>query len=331
MAQKTLTQADLNSLPEEKGPYELPEGWKWVKVRKLLSGKPTYGLSLRSHRTTSGVPFIRMNNIAEGNIDISDLKYVELDDKLLAKFRLRKGDLLFNRTNSLDLVGKTAVFQLDGDFVFASYLIRLRLYLSVCSPKFINYYLNLEPTRMNLKKLATQATNQANINAKKISEFIIPLPFKDGKPDLNKQEEIVAKIEEIFSRVDKAIKLRQDALNKTEKIFQNVLEEIFREAKEDKEDWKWVKLGDEKCFHVETGGTPSTNIKEYWLNGNIPFITPKDLGKNNSKYIYEYERRITYKGLENSSAKLVPPKTIVLSTRAPIGHLAITTEESRNT
>jgi len=94
------------------------------------------------------------------------------------------------------------------------------------------------------------------------------------------------------------------------------------------EGWKWVKLGDKNYFNIKTGGTPNTKIKDYWEDGSIPFITPKDLGKNNSKYISHYERKITIKGLESSSAKLVLKDTIVLSTRAPIGHLAITTENS---
>jgi len=74
-----------------------------------------------------GIPILRMNNIVNGDLDISDLKYIKLSKKEFESLKLVKGDLLFNRTNSKELVGKTAVFNLDDDFVFASYLIRLKI------------------------------------------------------------------------------------------------------------------------------------------------------------------------------------------------------------
>ena len=68
-----------------------------------------------------------MNKLIDGLISINDLQFVDLDEKTFRKFKFEKGDILFNRTNSFELVGKTSVFHLNGDFVFASYLIRLRL------------------------------------------------------------------------------------------------------------------------------------------------------------------------------------------------------------
>jgi len=72
--------------------------------------------------------FLRMNNLVGGRIDVNDLQYVDIDGDDFAKFRLRRGDLLFNRTNSFELVGKTSIFDIDEDFVFASYLIRVAAY-----------------------------------------------------------------------------------------------------------------------------------------------------------------------------------------------------------
>lgn len=73
---------------------------------------------------------------------------------------------------------------------------------------------------------------------------------------------------------------------------------------------------------VVSGGTPSTNNSSFW-DGNVPWITPKDLSKNSNRYIFKGERNISLDGLNHSSAKLVPPKTILLTSRAPIGYLAI--------
>ena len=89
-----------------------------------------------------------------------------------------------------------------------------------------------------------------------------------------------------------------------------------------KQGWE-VKTIDEVC-EVINGGTPKTNIKEFW-EGNIYWITPAEMGKRSSPYVNDTERKLTEKGLSNSSAKLLPPQSVILSSRAPIGHLVINT------
>ena len=77
-----------------------------------------------------------------------------------------------------------------------------------------------------------------------------------------------------------------------------------------------------KVAKIVNGGTPKTKVEEYW-NGNINWVTPKVLGKLSTRYIYDTPRKITDLGLSKSSAKLVPKGSVILSTRAPIGYLAI--------
>ncbi len=89
-------------------------------------------------------------------------------------------------------------------------------------------------------------------------------------------------------------------------------------------EWKEVRLGD--VCEIIGGGTPSTKIEEYW-NGNISWITPKDLSNYDRKYIFSGERNITEEGLNNSSAKLLPKGTILFTSRAPIGYIAIAGKE----
>ena len=91
--------------------------------------------------------------------------------------------------------------------------------------------------------------------------------------------------------------------------------------------WRWVKLGDKDLFHIETGSTPKTDVKEYWQNGNIKWITPKDLGKLTNKFIFDTERKITQDGLNSCSTTIIPKGSIIISTRAPIGHIAICGDE----
>ena len=84
--------------------------------------------------------------------------------------------------------------------------------------------------------------------------------------------------------------------------------------------WKTVKLGD--VCKIFNGGTPKSNVTDYW-GGDVQWLTPKDMGKLNSRYVKNTERKITIEGLNNSSAKLVPSQSVILSCRAPIGHVFI--------
>src|SRR5690554_6059661 len=89
-------------------------------------------------------------------------------------------------------------------------------------------------------------------------------------------------------------------------------------------DWKVKKIKD--LGEIISGGTPSTKITEYW-NGNISWITPKDLSNYNSRYISKGDRSITKKGLNNSSAKMMPKNSVLFSSRAPIGYVAVAKNE----
>ena len=88
--------------------------------------------------------------------------------------------------------------------------------------------------------------------------------------------------------------------------------------------WKETTLG--KVVNISSGSTPSTNEDSYW-NGDIPWITPKDLSSHNSVFISKWERNITDKWLKNSSAQLLPQNTILFSSRAPIWYVAIAKNE----
>ena len=86
------------------------------------------------------------------------------------------------------------------------------------------------------------------------------------------------------------------------------------------EGWKWAKLGD--ICHIASGSTPKTGVTEYW-NGDICWVTPTDLGKLSNLEIFDSERKITKSGYDNSGTELIPPGSVVMSSRAPIGHLGI--------
>ena len=132
-----------------------------------------YGTSKKANET-QGIPVLRMGNITyEGELDLKDLKYVELDELERKKFNLKNGDILFNRTNSPELVGKTTVYDSQSEMTFAGYLVRART-SEDAHPEYISGFLNSSYGKAYLRNQAKSIVGMANINAK---EFLkIPIP-----------------------------------------------------------------------------------------------------------------------------------------------------------
>jgi type I restriction enzyme S subunit len=150
------------------------ETWLVQPIGELAS-RVEYGISKRGGKT-GAYPILRMNSISDGQVESDDLQWVDLAPEEFHRFRLARGDVLFNRTNSIEKVGKAAYFDLDGDWVFASYLLRIVAKPDVLEPRFLNYFLGAPATRARLKQLATRAVSQANINATKLRGLTMPVP-----------------------------------------------------------------------------------------------------------------------------------------------------------
>ncbi|HZT15772.1 MAG TPA: restriction endonuclease subunit S [Gaiellaceae bacterium] len=148
-----------------------------------------YGLSLASS-DEGDVPILGMTNVTHGGVDLSELSYVTLSPAELERYRLLDRDVLFNRTNSVELVGRTGLYRGHGDVVFASYLIRLRPTPELL-PEFLNLFLNSTLGRRRIRARLSKGVSQANISATSIKATRIPLP------DISVQEEVVARIEEL--------------------------------------------------------------------------------------------------------------------------------------
>lgn len=148
-----------------------------------------YGTSEKANTTGKGTPVLRMNNIKDGYFNYTNIKHVELTKKTKSTLLLVDGDLLFNRTNSKELVGKCAVFHDDKEYVFASYLIRVRPAPDKALPDFIAYCINSIIGRQQIDALSRQIIGQANINSQELRSLRLPLP------PLNAQKTIMERIE----------------------------------------------------------------------------------------------------------------------------------------
>ena len=158
-----------------------------------------------------------MNNLtSDGHLDLKDLKYIDISDDEIEKCVVRKGDVLFNRTNSIELVGKTAVFDLPEDMVIAGYIIRVRLNEKLL-PEIFSQYMNLEAIKSILRGMAKGAVNQANINAQELQSIKVYIP------SMELQNQFV----EMKEQVDKSKVKVQKALDETQKLFDSLMQQYF--------------------------------------------------------------------------------------------------------
>lgn len=178
-----------------------------------------YGSAAKSAKE-GRVPVLRMGNIQDGKLDWTDLVFTN-DVAEIAKYRLEPGDVLFNRTNSPALVGKTALFSGEREAIYAGYLIRVR-----CNPKllpaFLTYCLNAPNGRAYSWAVKTDGVSQSNINAKKLAAFRFDLPSPE------EQAEIVRRIESAFTWIDRLAADATSARKLIDHFDQAVLAKAFR-------------------------------------------------------------------------------------------------------
>ena len=149
-----------------------------------------YGLSEKMNEAGIGYKIFRMNEIAQCRmVDNGAMKCADISAEEFAKYKLNRGDVLFNRTNSIEHVGKTGLFNLEGDYCFASYLVRVVPDTGKVLPLFLTRMMNSKALLQEARSGAARAINQANINATKIRQIKIPVP------PLAEQQRFVTEIE----------------------------------------------------------------------------------------------------------------------------------------
>lgn len=153
--------------------------WKMVRLGDICEGTGQYGTSVRSNNLRGGLPVLGMSHIHQGRIRWHNVSHVALSPEDEEKYRLQIGDVLFNRTNSAELVGKTAVFDGARDAVFASYLIRFRVREGLADPHFVSSFINSRLGRVFIERHMARASGQVNISASTMAEMPVPCPSID--------------------------------------------------------------------------------------------------------------------------------------------------------
>ena len=184
---KVGSRVSREEIPDDEKPFEIPESWEWVRVGDVCTNIQ-YGSSKKS-ASTGIVPVLRMGNIQNGKIDYRKLVYTSDEDEI-RKYTLEVDDLLFNRTNSKELVGKVAIYKGEQSAIYAGYLVRLTP-MNI-SADYLNYVMQSQYYWEYCQSVRSDAIGQSNINAEKLKCFVFPLP------PLAEQKRIVAKLEEIL-------------------------------------------------------------------------------------------------------------------------------------
>lgn len=192
--------------------HRFPKG----TIRDLVDSV-NYGTSAKASIDSGEYPILRMGNITyQGRWDFTDLKYLDLSVKEKDKYLVKEGDLLFNRTNSKELVGKTAVYEEDRPMAFAGYLIRVRPN-SIGNNYYISGYLNSIHGKITLMNMCKSIVGMANINAQELQNIEILIPPKHLQDEY---EIIYKKIKKGLSIYDKsAMQLQLLASNLSNKYF----------------------------------------------------------------------------------------------------------------
>ncbi|ECE6510541.1 4'-phosphopantetheinyl transferase [Salmonella enterica subsp. enterica] len=183
-----------------------------------------YGTSKKCSETQGSTAVLRIPNIGPGYIINSNLKYADFDQKELVTLTLKEGDLLLIRSNgSVDLVGKVAVIsENDTEYLYAGYLIRVRLDKERAAPKYISYCLQSPQLRQIIENIARSTSGVNNINSKELASLEIPLT------PLPEQHEIVRRVEQLFAWADTIEKQVNSALTRVNSLTQSILAKAFR-------------------------------------------------------------------------------------------------------
>ncbi|EMM4153879.1 restriction endonuclease subunit S [Escherichia coli] len=183
-----------------------------------------YGTSKKCSESEGHTPVLRIPNIGPGYIINNNLKYANFDSKELSALTLKEGDLLLIRSNgSVDLVGKVAVIsENDTQYLYAGYLIRVRLCLEKAVPKYISYCVQSPQLRQIIENIARSTSGVNNINSKELASLELPLP------PISEQHEIVRRVEQLFAYADTIEKQVNNALARVNNLTQSILAKAFR-------------------------------------------------------------------------------------------------------
>lgn len=325
----------------------LPNGWEWCNLEDIVC-ELKYGTSEKS-LSVGKIAVLRMGNITNvGTIDYSNLVYSSNNEDIKL-YSLEKDDLLFNRTNSSEWVGKTAIYKKEQPAIYAGYLIRIRPILIFSD--YLNTVMNSSYYRNWCYNVKTDAVNQSNINAQKLSQLMIPIP------PLKEQERIVVEVAKWISLID-TIKNSKEDLQTTIKQAKSKILNLAIHGKlvpQDPNDEPAIELlkrinpdftpcdNGHYTFDVPSGWI-TTNLgsifnvvsakrilKSDWKHSGVPFYRAREIVKLSIYGLVDNELYISEEHYNSLKEKFPVPKAsdIMISAVGTIGKCYIVKESDK--
>jgi type I restriction enzyme S subunit len=252
------------------------------------------GLNIKNDIGHGGLPITRIETIADATVNINRVGYAGLTAAEAGKYLLQDGDILFSHINSVAHLGKCAIYKNEhGPLVHGMNLLCFRVLTKSLLPNYALHLLRSKPFKTQLAKCIKKAVNQASVSVSDLKKITLEVP------PLAEQQRIALQLD----TADRILRLREQAIAKLDQLTQSVFVEKFMCT----DKFPVVELS-EICF-TTSGGTPNRSVKDYY-GGDICWVKSGEL---NAPLVLDTEERISQKGLENSSAKIMPIGTVLLA------------------
>lgn len=285
----------------------MKHGWEIKKlgeVATFINGDRGKNYPSQNDFVKEGIPFINAGHLVDGSVDFSSMNYISEEKyEKLGSGKIWNGDLLFCLRGSL---GKKAIVENLDKAAIASSLVIVRC-IDIFN-RYLYYYLD-SPIVEDLIFQSNNGSSQSNLSAKSVASFPIPIP------PLSVQSSIVSELDCINGIIEK----KREQLKELDALAQSIFYDMFGDPIQNEKGWEVKKLGE--VAEIIGGSTPKTNDASYW-NGEYFWITPAEL--DGRKYFYSTSRTLTDDGVKSANLQLLPIGTVLLSSRAPIGKVAIT-------
>ncbi|ELZ5051716.1 MULTISPECIES: restriction endonuclease subunit S [Enterobacteriaceae] len=289
--------------------------WTPIKLGSIVN--ITNGFAFKSENfltslTFNTLPVLKIKNVANGDVHLKDVQYHLIDSKY-DKYTSSKGDILITLTGNhpqalTQVVGAVSKQKFDTLAYINQRVAKIDPISSLAFKDFIYYFLKEKSTHDYLASQSSGSANQANISKADIENVELLLP------PVTEQIAIAS----VLSSLDDKI----DLLHHQNKTLESMAETLFRQWFDVDSNDEWQEKNVLDIFTLVGGGTPKTSVAEYWTD-EIPWISGGDISAAHQGYLYSTEKSISLAGLQNSSAKLLPKNSTVISARGTVGKYAL--------
>lgn len=294
----------------------VPEGWKRLPLETVAQVRSGVAKGKSGLKDPITVPYLRVANVQDGKVVLNEVKDIQIERHQLERYSLQYGDVLMNEGGDYDKLGRGDVWReqvkpcLHQNHVFA-----VRPDSTMLDSFFLAALAASNYGKTYFLSCAKRSTNLASINSTQIKEFPVLVP-----PLLEQK-----KIAEILSTWDQAITTTERLLENSQQRKKGLMQQLLTgKQRLPGFEGEWESKHISQTGRIVSGGTPDTNDSDFW-GGDVQWLTPTDITALKTHFIYDTPRKITEKGVKESSATLMPSGSLCVCTRASVGLMAIST------